>query len=200
MNGRIGPSGIEPAEEERFGAGFEGSVWYTLTREYVMGLGVTHSDLGNVTAGSGTDGFDADYGVTALYLGARAFPWRSKSAEIFLGLRVGLGWQAVEAIGVRTLEPNVAPPTTYTCDGVSGPGVAFGAGIGGALRLGRQAWLTGHLDANAYKMTSDVVENCVVGIGSTTTLGFGAGILYAFDLGASAALDARSPAAARQTW
>jgi hypothetical protein len=199
LSGRIGPSSIEPAEEVHFGAGFEGSLWYTLSREFVLGLGVTHADLGNVTAGSGTNGFDADYGVTALYLGVRAFPYRSKNAEVFIGLRAGLAWQAVEAIGVRTLEPNLAPPTSYACSGVDGPGFGLGAGIGGALRLGRQAWLTGHLDANGYKLTSDVIENCAVGIGSVTNVGIGAGVLYAFDLGADAALDARAPSRA-QTW
>jgi hypothetical protein len=199
VSGRIGSSPIEPADEERAGVGFDVSGWYTASTAWVLGLGVTHTGLGNVTAGSGGNGFDADYSVTSLYLGARAFPFRSENAEIFLGIRGGLAWQAIDALGVRTLEPNVAPPEAYACSGVSGPSFALGAGLGGALRLGRQAWLVGHIDANGYRLTSDVVEDCAVGIGSVTSLSGGAGVLYAFDLGSGAALDAKAPKRA-QTW
>jgi len=199
-SGRLGPSSIEPADEERFGVGFDLSAWFTLSTEYVLGFGLTHADLGNVSAGSGgVDEIEVDYGVTAAYLGARAFPVRRESWEIFVGLRVGLAWQDLDARGVRTLEPNVSPPASFTCSGVSGPDLALGAGIGGALRLGRQAWLTGHLDANGYKLTSDVIENCTVGIGSVTNVTLGAGLLYAFDLGSEAKLDARAAPRA-QTW
>ena len=201
VNGRIGPSSIEPADEEHAGVAFDVSGWFTLSKEYVLGLGFTHADLGNVTAGSGGNGFDADYSVTALTLGARAFPWRSKSAEIFLGLRVGLAWQGIDALGVRTLEPNVSPPTPYSCSGVSGPGVALGAGVGGALRLGARAWFVGHVDATGYQMTSDVVENCAPGLGSVTSISASVGLLYAFDLGADASLEAKRPSPGRaQTW
>jgi hypothetical protein len=200
VNGRIGASSIEPAEEEHVGVGFDLSGWYTVAREYVLGLGVTYADLGNVTAGSGMNGFDADYSATSVYAGARAFPWRSENAEIFLGLRAGLVWQGIDALGMRTLEPNVAPPEAYTCSGASGPGFALGAGFGGALRLGRSAWLTGHLDANGYKMSSSIVENCVAGLGSVTSVSAGAGILYAFDLGPDAALDAGARSGRAQTW
>jgi len=200
LNGRIGASSIEPAQEEHFGVGFDLSGWYTVAKEYVLGLGVTYADLGNVTAGSGMNGFDADYSATSVYAGARAFPWRSENVEIFLGLRAGLVWQGIDAIGIRTMEPNVAPPEAYTCSGVSGPGFALGAGLGGALRLGRSAWLTGHVDASGYKMSSSIVENCVPGLGSVTSASAGAGILYAFDLGADAALDARAPERRPQTW
>jgi hypothetical protein len=201
VNGRIGPSSIEPAEEEHAGVAFDVSGWFTLSKEYVLGLGFTYADLGNVTAGSGGNGFDADYSATVLYLGARAFPWRSKNAEIFLGLRVGLAWQGIDALGVRTLEPNVSPPTAYSCSGVSGPGIALGAGIGGALRLGARAWVVGQVDANGYGMTSDVVENCAPGIGSVTSVSTGVGLLYAFDLGADASLESKRPSSGRaQTW
>lgn len=199
LNGRLGPASFESVDEERFGLGLDLSTWFTLSDVYVLGLGVTRTDLGNVTGGSGTDGIDADYNVTAVYLGGRAFPFRSRSAELFVGLRVGMAWQGVEAIGVRTLEPNVAPPTTFQCTGFTGPGAALGATIGGALRLGARAWLTGHVDATGYQLTSDVVDNCVAGIGSVTAASFGAGLLYAFDLGADAKLGSVTPSGA-QTW
>jgi len=196
VNGRLGPSSFEPADEERVGIGFDLSAWLTLSREYVLGFGLTHADLGNVTAGTGTDGIDADYDVTAAYLGARAFPWRGESAEMYLGLRVGLGWQDVDAIGIRTLEPNILPPEPFQCSGVSGPGFALGAAVGGSLRLGARSWLTGRVDANGYKMTSDVIDSCVAGIGSVTSVSAGIGLLYAFDLGREAKLDTspRKPA------
>jgi hypothetical protein len=199
VSGRLGPSSISPAEEDRAGLGFDLSAWFTLSKEYILGFGLTHADLGSVSTTAGIDSFEGDYGVTAAYLGARAFPWRGANAEIFIGLRVGLAWQDVDARGWRTLQPNVSQPEPFTCSGVSGPGVALGAGAGGALRLGARAWLIGRLDANGYKMTSDVVENCAVGIGSVTNATLGAGLLYAFDLGADAALSSRAMVRP-QTW
>lgn len=199
LNGRLGPASVDPADEERLGLGLDLSTWFTLSEVYVLGLGVTRTDLGNVTSGTGTDGVDADYNVTAAYLGARAFPFRSRNAEVFVGLRVGMAWQGLEAIGVRTLEPNVSPPTTFACSGFTGPGAALGATIGGALRLGARAWFTGHVDATGYQMTSEVVDNCVAGIGSVTAASFGAGLLYAFDLGSDAKLGSVTPSRA-QTW
>jgi hypothetical protein len=200
VNGRIGSTGLEPSEEEHFGVGFDVSGWLSASRAWALGLGLTYTDLGNVTAGTDGNGFDADYSVTALTLGARAFPWRSKSAEIFLGLRAGIAWQGIDAVGIRTLQPNVAPPESYACSATSGPGLALGAGIGGALRLGARAWLMGHVDANGYKMTSNIVDDCAVGLGSVSSVSAGAGLLYAFDLGSDASLDARAPSARAQTW
>jgi hypothetical protein len=199
VSGRLGPSSIEPTEEERAGLGFDLSAWYTLSREYVLGFGLTHADLGSVGTTAGIDSFEGEYGVTAAYLGARAFPWRGENAEVFLGLRVGLAWQDVDARGWRTLQPNVSQPEPFSCSGVSGPALALGAGIGGALRLGARAWLTGRLDANGYKMSGDMVEDCAVGLGSATNATLGAGLLYAFDLGEDASLSSRA-VSRPQTW
>lgn len=198
MSGRIGPPSIDASEEERFGVGFDLSAWLTLSTEYLIGFGLTYADLGSVSTASGVNEFKGDYSVTATYLGARAFPWRGENAELFVGLRLGLAWQGISATGVRS-PPDIWDPEPFACSGTSGPGVALGAGIGGAVRLGSRAWLTGHLDANGYKLTSEVVDECAVGIGSVTNAAFGAGILYAFDLGTGAKLDAgaRPPA---QTW
>jgi hypothetical protein len=195
---RIGPSSIEPSEEERFGVGFDLAAWLTLSTEYLIGFGLTYADIGSISTASGVNEFKGDYSVTATYLGARAFPWRRPNAEIFVGLRIGLAWQGIDATGVRS-PPDIWQPESFACSGTSGPGVALGAGIGGALRLGSRAWLTGHLDANGYKLTSEVVDDCAVGMGSVTSASLGAGFLYAFDLGRDAKLDAgaRPPA---QTW
>lgn len=197
-SGRIGASSIEPSEEERFGVGFDLSTWLTLSTEYLLGFGLTYASLGSVQTASGVNEFKGAYSVTATYLGARAFPWRRPNAEIFVGLRVGLAWQGIDATGVRS-PPDVWDPQPFACSGTAGPGVALGAGIGGALRLGSRAWLTGHLDANGYKMTSEVIDDCAVGIGSVTNASFGAGILYAFDLGRDAKLEAAKPSST-QTW
>jgi hypothetical protein len=57
--------------------------------------------------------------------------------------------------------------------------------------------LTGALDASGYRLSGDPVGSCVGGIGSTTLLSFGAGLLYAFDLGPEARLSG-GPKAARR--
>ena len=165
----------------------------------MLGFGVTRADLGSVSALSGANQIDTEYGATALHLGARAFPWRGTSSELFVGLRVGLAWQDLDAVGIRTTQPNVAPPSVFSCSGVDGPGLALGAGAGFAERIAGRAWFLAHVDANGYRLSGDVVDNCTVGIGSVTSASLGVGLLYAFDLGEENRLDAKTSPPA-YTW
>jgi hypothetical protein len=60
--------------------------------------------------------------------------------------------------------------------------------VGAGVELTRALWLTANVDASGYRHSADAVGNCVGGIGSVTTLALGAGLLYAFDIGAERAL------------
>ncbi len=186
---RIGSTSFVTDSEERAGLGFDLAAWFRLAPEYTFGLAVKRMDLGSIayTAGQGT--INADYATTALELGGRAFPLHGDDGELFLGLRVGLAWQDVEATGLRPAV-NLQPSQPFSCSDVAGPGFALGAELGGSLRLTRSFWLTGSVGADGYHLTSDAVGDCVGGIGSVTAVSVGAGLLYAFDLGREAKLSA----------
>jgi hypothetical protein len=186
---RIGSTGFITDSEERAGLGFDLAAWFRLAPEYSFGLALKRADLGSIAYTAGQSTINADYATTALELGGRAFPLHGVDGELFLGLRVGLAWQDVEATGLRPIV-NLQPSQPFSCDDVAGPGFALGGELGGSLRLTRSFWLTGTVGADGYHLTGDPVGDCVAGIGSITAVSVGAGLLYAFDLGRESKLSA----------
>jgi hypothetical protein len=179
---RFGSANELADSETRGGLGFDLGLWLRLAAEYSFGFGLKRQDLGKIALTQGQSTLDAGYATTMLELGGRAYPLRGKDAELFVGLRVGLAWQDVDAKGLRP-SINLQPPQNFACSDVSGPGFALGADVGGALRLARALWLTGAVEFDGLHLTSDQVGDCVAGIGSITALSFGAGLLYTFDIG-----------------
>src|SRR5262249_35846442 len=125
------------------------------------------------------------YASTALELGGRAYPFKTHSGEIFLGLRTGMVWQDVDATGLRP-SINLQPAQSFTCSDGAGPSFALGAEPGGGLRLTRPLWIISTLAFDGYSLTAERVGNCTSGVGSITALSFGAGLLYTFDIGRDA--------------
>ena len=159
----------------------------------MLGLGVKRADLGEISATAGVSTIDAGYATTALEIGMRAFPFRSRDWDIFVGLRTGLAWQDVEATGLEQLGTMPDSAVPFQCSGVSGPGFALGAEVGVGFRLSPYLWLLGTVDANGYRLSSDTVNDCVPGIGAIATVSGGLGLLYAFDIGSGNKLSGGSP-------
>jgi hypothetical protein len=187
VGGRLGPAAYTARSEERAGLGYKVGGWFTLSQQYVIGFGLARQDLGQLVVSDGASTASAGYASTALELGARAFPFRPPGFDLYLGLHVGLAWQHVEASGLTAPE-GFQPGHIFTCSDLAGPAFGLGAEVGAGLELTRALWLTGVFDASGYRHSADAVGNCVGGIGSVTTLSFGAGLLYAFDIGAERAL------------
>ena len=188
---RFGSANDLADSEQRAGLGFYLGLWLRIASEYAIGLILKRNDLGSLALTEGATTMNAGYASTLLELGGRAYPYRGKNGEVFLGLRVGMAWQDVEATGLRP-SINLQPAQPFTCSDVSGPGFALGADLGGAVRLTRPLWLTGGLGFDGAHMTSERVGDCVAGIGSITALSFGGGLLYTFDIGGEAKV-ARGP-------
>jgi hypothetical protein len=187
VGGRLGPAAYSARSEERAGLGYKVGGWFTLSPQYVIGFGLARQDLGQLVVSDSASTASAGYASTALELGARAFPFRPDGFDLYVGLHVGLAWQDVEASGLTAPE-GFQPGHIFACSDLAGPAFGLGAEVGAGLELTRALWLTGVLDASGYRHSADPVGNCVGGIGSVTTLSFGAGLLYAFDIGAERAL------------
>jgi hypothetical protein len=182
--------------DERVGLGLRLAGYFSLAPEYAIGFGLTRSDLGRLSVADGADTVNASYASTALELGGRAFPVRGSGVDVFVGLHAGLAWQDVDANGVRAPD-GFTQGAVFACSDVDGPGFALGAELGTSLVLTPSLLLTGMLDASALRLASDRVGSCVGGIGSTTVVSFGAGLLYAFDLGPEARISGAPRATAR---
>lgn len=196
VGGRLGPAAYDARSEERAGLGYKVGGWFTLSPSYVVGFGLARADLGQLVVSDGASTASAGYASTALELGARAFPFRPSGFDLFLGLHVGLAWQDVEASGLTAPE-GFQPGHVFSCSDLSGPGFGIGAEVGAGLELTRSLWLTGNVDASGYRLSADPVGDCVGGIGSVTMLSFGAGLMYAFDIGEERALAPKRAASRR---
>jgi hypothetical protein len=187
VGGRLGSAAYAARSEERAGLGYKFAGYFTLSPSYLVGFGLARQDLGELVVSEGATTASAGYASTALELGARAFPFRRDGFDLYVGLHVGLAWQDVEATGLAAPE-GFQPGRVFHCSDLAGPSFGLGAEVGAGLELTRALWLTGTLDASGYRHSADIVGECVAGIGSVTTLSFGAGLLYAFDIGRERAL------------
>ena len=191
VGGRFGSANEASDSEQRAGLGFDLGLWLRLAEEYSFGFAVKRADLGGVALTQGEAILNAGYATTALELGGRAYPVRGRQAELFLGLRVGMAWQDVNATGLRP-SLDLQPAQAFECSDVGGPNFALGAEVGGSWRLTNALWLTGNVGFDGYALSAGQVGNCVAGVGSTTALSFGGGLLYTFDLGGERKLARRA--------
>ncbi len=187
---RIGSINDGFGDEEHFDTALQLSGWLSLSSEWALGLELEHSGLGRATATEGLNSVSVEYDVTYLWLGARVFPWRSDMAEVFLNMRVGLGWESLDANGTRDQLPTTAAPQIYSCSATDGPGLGFGAGLGGAYHFGPKLSVVGRVDGMGRRQTSEFIDDCAIGSGAVTSVNFGAGLMYVFDLGDDASLSA----------
>lgn len=192
---RVGSASVASDTEEKAGIGFDLGAWFRIARAFSLGLELRRTDLGNISFTSGQSTVNAGYASTALEIGARVYPFRWSSADLYLGIHTGLAWQDVDANGLRP-SVNLEPATVFECSDSAGPGFALGAELGAEVRLARAFWFVGNVAGDGYQLTSEKIGNCVNGLGSVTSISVGVGLLYAFDLGREARV-ASTPSRAR---
>jgi hypothetical protein len=168
-------------DESQVGAEVGLSLYLELKRELAVGLEVDRVSLGRGTAISGFDSVTADYSVSSAMLGLRAFPWRSELVDVFVGVQLGVGIQGVSAAGTLS-DGALTPAAAYTCSGSDSPGFQIGGGVGARLMLTPRWGLAAQVGGTGRRLTGDVVEDCVRGIGTATTIAGSLGLGYDFDL------------------
>jgi hypothetical protein len=181
LNARLGESGSY-AREQAYGAAYGVGTWVLLAERVELGFELTHAELGRVSNERGPNLIWAEYGVTTLWLGGRFEPWRGRELVTFVALRVGLGAQTVSARGTRERGSTLAPADEFACSETDGPGFALGGGAGAAWLLGPRVQLVARVDASAHRLESEWLGRCAIGIGSATSVGFGLGFAYGFEV------------------
>jgi hypothetical protein len=188
VSGRFGSFNAEFENEEHLDTAFLLGGYFALSSSWAVGLELEHAGLGRGASTSGLNSVSVEYDVTSLWLGGRVFPYRSERAEVSLGLRVGAGWQSLDANGIRERLPTTSSPETFSCSATGGPAVSLGAYLGAAYRLSTNLSLVARADGVARRLSGDVIGNCAPGAGSITGLNVGGGLFYSFDLGKDASL------------
>lgn len=168
-------------DETHAGAELGLSLYMDLNREFAAGLEIDRSSLGRGTALSGLDSVSIDYTVSSAMLGVRAYPKRTELFDLFVGLQVGLGVQGVSAQGIANngaLQPG--PP--YSCGASDAPAFQIGGGVGARLMLSPRWGVTARINGMGRRLSGEVIEDCVQGIGTATTVTSSIGLGYDFDL------------------
>lgn len=167
--------------QERLGVAYGASFWLALDELVALGLELEHVGLGSARDENGANVLNAEWAATSAALSGRFVPWKSADWEPFVALRVGLALQHVEADGVRPQASPFESPRVFSCEETDGPGLALGGGVGAALGLGERLRLLGRLDADGHRLTSEAVGGCAVGVGASTSVSLGIGLVYGFD-------------------
>jgi len=157
------------------------SLYMDLKRELAAGLEIERASLGRGTSISGLDSVSVDYTVSSAMLGVRAYPKRSELFDLFVGLQVGVGIQAVSAVGTAN-NGALIPASSYSCGGTDTPAFQIGGGVGARLMFAPRWGVTARINGMGRRLTSDVVDECAQGLGTATTVSGSIGLGYDFDL------------------
>jgi hypothetical protein len=103
-------------------------------------------------------------------------------AGAYLGLAVGPSWQSADMNGSVWPAHDPGRWESFQCHGSDSPGFAMRAEIGGDVAIvgGLRAFAA--LGIDGYRLSDDVLDECVPGAGSATVFGLRAGLAYAMDL------------------
>ncbi len=186
MNDRLGdPDGY--ARASGLGAAYGVGAWFSLVPNVAAGLELSHTDLGRASSQSGANFLSTEPSMTAAWLGGRVSAYQRGDLRLFLSLRDGLALEHVAAAGVRSTASPLEPATPFDCAGTHGPALAIGAGLGSSVHLNSHLDLVLRVDGHSEQLTADSVAGCAAGIGSSTSLMFGAGFAYGLEMPRSAA-------------
>jgi len=157
------------------------SLYMGFKRTLAAGIEIERASLGRGRSLSGLDSVSIDYSVSSAMLGLRAYPWRGDLFDVFVGLQVGAGIQAVSAAG--TVHSGVLfPASSYSCGASDTPAFQIGGGIGARFMFSPRWGVSARINGVGRRLTSDIVGDCAQGLGTATTVSGSLGIGYDFDL------------------
>ena len=194
FNAQLGDTNNTLDREEPVDATYGVGVWFSPQRIFSVGLSYQRIGLGGEeTPPNVGSSLSIQRDVDSLWLGGRAYPYRSDDWGIYIGLQLGLSWQSLTANGTRSSDVQaVTPDPIFACEASDGPSFALGGSAGIDVQMSRSASFIAQFDGNGHRLTSDQLDNScpAPGAGSRTNLGGRLGFIYRFDLGGSSSSSA----------
>jgi hypothetical protein len=169
--------------DERNGFVLGPEVTLFVVRRVALGLAYEHYLLGGETSGLTPVGaVDVTRTLDTLWLNARLYPILTDRAGLYLGISVGPSWQGAELAGSVWPAHDPGAWQSFHCEGSDTPGPAVRAEIGGDVALAGGLRALVAVGADGYRLSDDLIDDCVPGAGSTTVFGLRLGLVYAMDL------------------
>ena len=183
LGARFGGDNSGITEEEPVDLSYGAGLWFAPDRLWSLGLSYQHLGLGGGETEGGEGSISVQRDVNTVWLGGRAYPLRSDTMGLYVGLALGASWQRVSATGSRAGSAGgVTPPEPFSCSGGDGPGFALGGAVGLDVDMSRHVAFLAQVEGTGHRLTSDVIEGCAPGSGSVTGIGAQIGFMYRFDL------------------
>ncbi|MDC0739999.1 hypothetical protein [Polyangium mundeleinium] len=100
----------------------------------------------------------------------------------FLGVGLGAVWQSAHADGVFLIDGGLRGGQPFSCSATDSLNLGLRAAVGVEVPIGKTVSFTAEGSLDAYRLSSEVIEGCAPGAGTTNALLFRVGLLYRFDL------------------
>ncbi len=161
-----------------FGVGFAYKI-----QPISIGLSYEYTNLGREDSGVGPYGFvQIDRSIDTLWASVKVRFAGPTWGTPFFGVAVGGTWQDATIKGVALLDRGASGAVTFGCTSSDSINLAFRAGGGVEFPLSPNVSFITDVSFDAYRLSSDVIQFCAPGAGSTSSFLFRLGLTYRFDM------------------
>lgn len=161
-----------------FGIGFSYQI-----QPISIGLSYEYTNIGREDSGVGPYGFvQIDRSLDTLWASVKVRFSGPTWGTPFFGVAAGATWQDATMKGIALLDRGSSGGTPFGCTSSDSINFAFRAGGGVEFPLSPNVSLITDASFDAYRLSSDVIEFCAPGAGSTSSFLFRLGLTYRFDM------------------
>ena len=162
-----------------------------------LGLSYEYTGLGREDSGVGPFGFvQIDRSLDTLWASVKVRFSGPTWGTPFFGVSIGGTWQDATTRGIVLLDRGASGGVTFGCTASDTINLAFRAGGGVEFPLSSSVSFITDASFDAYRLSSDVIQFCAPGAGSTSSLLVRVGLAYRFDMSESRPLP-KQPVARR---
>jgi hypothetical protein len=162
-----------------------------------LGLAVEHVGLGREESGVGPFGaVSIERAVDTVWASVRVRFSGPRFLVPMFGVGLGATWQTARATGVFLFDGGLSGGRAFGCSVTDSLNIAFRANAAAEMPMSSAVSLVLEGSFDAYRLSSDVIETCAPGAGTTAALLIRAALVYRFDL--TEASDRKPPTSAAQ--
>lgn len=165
------------------GVAFGGGFMVNPKDWFGIGLSYDHADLGRSSGELPGRGFvSVTRDLNSLWLDVRIRPVRLDDLSVFFNLGPGFAWQSADAVALLNAGALGARPTEVTCEGSDAARLGLRSAVGLELRLKGPVWFHLATGFEGASLTTDPLDTCVLGSGTTNAFTARAGFVGRVDL------------------
>jgi hypothetical protein len=148
---------------------------------FSIGLTYEHAELGSEHGEGDLGTVDVDRSLDSLWATLRLNLFRVDGFALAVVLGPGLVWQHEDA-NAFAFDGTDWRPDAFRCTATDGPGLGLRAGLGAELHLGGGFVLNLDGTIDELRLSSDALDTCAPGAGSTAVVGVRGGFSYRVDV------------------